>query len=234
MDDAGFREYLKWNGANSDAGRNSRVHAVRKIESSLKGLGFDLADLDEAYRADGFKALRAAVKALRTDALAGGQQYRVLMPESENPKNRLASWNSWLAQYGRFLESRDKGPELDERFIDGMEQLRAAFNRKMPDFEGFTETEGPFWESEKKYKIDAHGKVISARFGPRRSDEECGSEVYKLLSQSSAQGLPLSWRTRGEVESAPPALRKRFYECVARLARLQEDHIGPLEAEAHE
>lgn len=234
MDDAGFREYLKSNGANTDAGRNTRVHAVRKIEASLKELGFDYADLGEAYRADGFEALRLAVKALRTDALAGGQKYRVLMPESENPKNRLASWNSWLAQYGRFLEWRDIGPEADDTFLDGMEQLKETFLRRMPDFQRFTDEEGEFWEGEHRYKQEALGAAVFAANRPDASDEERGREVYKRLSQSTAQGLPLSWRTQGEVEKAAPPLRKRFYECVARIAQLGDEDLGALEAEARE
>jgi len=234
MDDAGFRDYLKWNGANTDAGRNTRVHAVRKIETSLKGLGFEYADLDEAYRADGFEALRQAVKALRTDALTGGQKYRVLMPESENPKNRLASWNSWLAQYGRFIEWRDKGPETDDRFLDGMEQLKDTFERRMPDFQRFPDEEGKFWEGEQRYKQEALVSACAAALNPEGTDEDRGRAVYKRLSQSTAQGLPLSWRTQGEVEKAEPLLRQRFYECVARLARLSDDDLGSLEAEARE
>ena len=48
MDDGGFREWLKSNGASTDASRNTRVHAVRKLESSLSELGFDYPDLDAA------------------------------------------------------------------------------------------------------------------------------------------------------------------------------------------
>ena len=234
MDDAAFRDYLKSNGANTEPGRNTRVHAVRKIESSLKELGFQEPDLEAAYRADRFEALRSAIKSIRTDALAGGQQYRVLMPESEKPTNRLASWNSWLAQYGRFLAWRDNGDEIDDRFAVGMEKLRNTFLQRMPGFEDLSQEEGEFWDVEKRYKQEAHGAVVFAAGYPEQSDEERGRAVYKRLSQATAQGLPLSWRTQGEVEKADPALRKRFYETIARLARLGPDDLGELEAEARE
>lgn len=133
------------------------------------------------------------MKALRTDALAGGQTYGVLMPESENPKNRLASWNSWLAQCGRFIEWRDKGPEADDRFLDGMEQLKDTLERRMPDFKRFPDEEGEFWEGEQRYKQEALGAACVAALNPDVSEEERGRAVYKRLSQSTAQALCHAW-----------------------------------------
>jgi hypothetical protein len=40
---------------------------------------------------------------MREEFIAGGTGYRILMPQSENPSNRLSSWLSWLKQYGQFL-----------------------------------------------------------------------------------------------------------------------------------
>lgn len=229
MDDKGFRDYLKWNGAATEAGRNTRVHAVRKIESSLAELGFEHADLDEAYRADRFEALRAAVKALRVDALAGGQRYRILMPESENPKNRLASWNSWLAQYGRFIGWRDEGPAEDTLFDEGMERLKETFLQRMSDFEDFYLDEGEFWDTEKEYKQEAHGRFIFDAADRESPPVDVGRKVYKTLCQSTRQGLPLSWRTEGEVAKASPELQDQFYGTVARLAQLAADDLAGLE-----
>lgn len=234
MDDVGFRDYLKSHGANTEAGRNTRVHAIRKIESALRELGFDRSDLEAAYQADRFEALRASIKSIRSDAVAGGQRYRILMPESENPKNRLSSWNSWLAQYGRFLAWRENGDEGDDRFASGMEQLRQTFLKRMPGFEDLSQEEGEFWETEGRYKQEAHGAVVLAAGYPDQTDEQRGRAIYKRLSQTTAQGLPLSWRTQGEVEKAEPSVRTKFYEAVARLARLDPDDLGELEVQAHE
>ena len=231
MDDAGFREWLKWNGAGTDASRNTRVHAVRKIASSLPELGFDYPDLDAAYAVDKFAAIRAAIRDMRADAIAGGQRARVLMPESESPQKRLPSWNSWLAQYGRFIDYRDNHGETDQ-FLTGMAQLREKFLARMPDFESFKYEEGPFWDVEAQYKQDARGSVFATAHQKEKGEEARGREIYKRLSQSHAQGLPLGWRTQGEVAKASAEVQTRFYEVIARLARLAEDDLAGLEAAA--
>ena len=46
MRETEFREWLEANGANSVSGRNTRVYAVKTIESNLGALGFSQSDLD--------------------------------------------------------------------------------------------------------------------------------------------------------------------------------------------
>lgn len=98
-----FKHWLKAGGANTEAGRNSRTHAVKTIERKLAELGSSCTDLDEAWALDRFEHLRQRLREIRQDAQQGGSLYRVLMPASEKPLNRLSNWNSWLAQYGRCL-----------------------------------------------------------------------------------------------------------------------------------
>ena len=50
---------------------------------------------------------------MREDARNGGQDYRILMPDSENPHNRLSNWRSWLGQYGRLLAGEPPGSGKD-------------------------------------------------------------------------------------------------------------------------
>ena len=102
-----FQEWLKSRGAKTQAGLNSRIYAVKTIEKNLAALGSPHADLDAAYQADGFAQLRQRIKEIRRDAKDNGNDYRLLMPESEQPLNRLSNWNSWLGQYGRFLSGDD-------------------------------------------------------------------------------------------------------------------------------
>jgi 5-methylcytosine-specific restriction protein B len=102
-----FQEWLKSKGAKTQAGLNSRIYAVKTIEKNLAALGSPHADLDAAYQADGFAQLRQRIKEIRRDAKDNGNDYRLLMPESEQPLNRLSNWNSWLGQYGRFLSGDD-------------------------------------------------------------------------------------------------------------------------------
>ncbi|MBN8500437.1 MAG: AAA family ATPase, partial [Sphingomonadales bacterium] len=123
-----FREWLEARGAKTQAGRNSRVHAVKTIEKNLAALGSTHSDLAAAHHADGFSQLRERIRTMRQDAKAGGNDYRILMPDSEKPLNRLSNWNSWLAQYGRFLsgEASSADDEVDDASSD--EELLKRFD----------------------------------------------------------------------------------------------------------
>lgn len=107
MLEAEFREWLETKSAKTQAGLNSRVYAVKTIEKNLAALGSPHADLDAAYKADEFAQLRQRIKQIRRDAKDNGDDYRLLMPDSKQPLNRLSNWNSWLGQYGRFLGGDD-------------------------------------------------------------------------------------------------------------------------------
>ncbi len=74
-------------------------------------------DLDAAWRADRFESLRERLRRMREDARDGGQDYRILMPDAENPHNRLSNWHSWLGQYGRFLDGEPPGLAKDADLI---------------------------------------------------------------------------------------------------------------------
>lgn len=104
-----FKTWLEQGGAQTEAGRNSRAYAIRTIERNLSALGMPHRDLDEAWEADRFEALRERLRKIREDARTGGQDYRILMPDSDNPHNRLSNWGSWLGQYGRFLAGDPPG-----------------------------------------------------------------------------------------------------------------------------
>ena len=87
--------------------------AIRTIERNLEELGVPFRDLDEAWEADRFASLSERLRRMRIDARDGGQDYRILMPDSENPHNRLSNWGSWLGQYGRFLAGEPPGSARD-------------------------------------------------------------------------------------------------------------------------
>ena len=108
-----FKTWLEQGGASSANGRNSRAHAIRTIEQKLEELGMPFRDLDAAWKADRFVSLSDRLRRMRIDARDGGQDYRILMPDSENPHKRLSSWGSWLKQYGRFLAGEPPGSVKD-------------------------------------------------------------------------------------------------------------------------
>ena len=100
--ESAFKTWLGQGGVQTTSGR-TRAFAIRTIERKLQELEMPFRDLDEAWEADRFESLRERLRRMREDARDGGQDYRILMPESENPLKRLSSWRSWLGQYGRFL-----------------------------------------------------------------------------------------------------------------------------------
>jgi 5-methylcytosine-specific restriction enzyme B len=110
-----FKAWLEAGGAKAEAARNTRAYAVRTIENNLAALGSPYADLNEAWKADRFEHLRHRLKELREEFAAGGTDYRILMPQSENPANRLSNWRSWLGQYGQFLSGEPRGERDADR-----------------------------------------------------------------------------------------------------------------------
>lgn len=108
-----FKAWLEQGGAQTEAGRNSRIYAVRTIERNLVALGMHHEDLEKIWHDDRFRALRERLKNMRVDARDGGQDYRILMPDSDKPHNRLSNWGSWLAQYGRYLAGDPPGNAKD-------------------------------------------------------------------------------------------------------------------------
>lgn len=118
MQEEAFKAWLEAGGATAETSRNTRVHALRTIENNLANLGSAHATLDDAWRNDQFVQLRQKLKELRDDFLAGGTQFHILMPQSENPAKRLVSWRSWLGQYGRFLSGEPRGDQDADRIRD--------------------------------------------------------------------------------------------------------------------
>ena len=111
--ESAFKNWLEQGGAQTVAGRNSRAYAIRTIERKLEELGMPFRDLDAAWEADRFESLRERLGRMREDARGGGQDYRILMPDSENPHNRLSNWRSWLGKYGGFLDGEAPGSAKD-------------------------------------------------------------------------------------------------------------------------
>lgn len=115
MQEEAFRVWLETRGARTPAGRNTRTHAIRMIEKKMAALGSPHSDLEAAFRADKFAHLRERLRELRENFKNGGTDYRILMPSSEKPLNRLTSWRSWLSQYERFLNGDPKGERDADR-----------------------------------------------------------------------------------------------------------------------
>lgn len=115
MKEAQFSEWLEANGAISATSIDTRIYALRSIENKLKELGFDYPDLEAAWDASRLEDIRQALGDLATDFDAGGQRYRLLFPQGENPRKRLATWRSWLGRYAKFLAGEGVGTQDADR-----------------------------------------------------------------------------------------------------------------------
>jgi len=68
----------------------------------LAELGLSSSNLDEAFAADGLEQARLALEGVRDDARAGGERFRILMPDATNPVPRLHGHLYWLRRYAAF------------------------------------------------------------------------------------------------------------------------------------
>lgn len=103
MDTEGFKQWLE----NKNFTENSiatRISSVRRIERILPQLGVQYADLDTAFDKDSLQSTKTALQKLRTNAEQGGQDYRVLLPDSKTPIPRLENFIASLGNYRSFRE----------------------------------------------------------------------------------------------------------------------------------
>lgn len=115
MDESGFKQWLQEGGANAEDAINTRIYAVRTIERNLEALGSLHSDLASAHQDDQFVQLLQRIADMRTDEAVARHDYRILMPQSVRPQNRLSSWRSWLRLYGRFLSGEVRAPRDADR-----------------------------------------------------------------------------------------------------------------------
>lgn len=219
MREAEFKAWLVARGT-KPAAINTRVYAVRTVEKRLRQLGVAHDDIDAAIDAGELERIAAAVRSLRDDAAKGGDKFRLLMPESQKPGGRLSSWASWVKQYARFRDEAEGrvAPEASTEWPE-LEEMRARFLQRMPDFRDFTQTDGRYYQTERAYKDAAIAQVRD--LAGQGTPEEAGRAVYNALIPQP-QGLPLAWRTNDELRRAPEALATRFYRIVGDLARSEE------------
>ncbi|MEQ1953410.1 McrB family protein [Mesorhizobium yinganensis] len=104
--------------------------------------------------------------------------------------------------------------------------LRDTFLSRMKGFEDFRREDGDYWTVERRYKDKMIDKVRTIAASPVEH-RAAGEQIYRALSVE-VQGAPLSWRTLDEVQKADPALRDRFYEVVARMARSDDDPLATI------
>ena len=145
---------------------------------------------------------------------ADGAAAKALFPISGQVPQNLSIPGSYLKTYGAFMGGGE-GLALDG---EELERLRRLFFARYPDFEpaGFAADAGGYWDEERGYKNKAIADcraLVEAGGGPA----EVGRAVFERLVPPPG-GLPLSWRTRGEILDAPEEFAARFYAAIGELA----------------
>lgn len=220
MDEAGFRAWLLARGVRPTSA-GTRIANLKVIEKRLEGLGVPYPDLDAAHAADALVSTVEAVRGLLSDYRNKGEAYRLLMPQSENPRNRLANLPTWVRQYGEFRSGRPAQPAaaLNE---DALAVLKGRFLAAFPDFEssgGFS-GRGAYHPEEDNYKRGMISRVAEAMDQtPRPTDGDLGALVLDQLLRTNLLG---HFSTAERLKAAREAHPDSFTAAIGALVRAQE------------
>jgi hypothetical protein len=209
-----FRAWLKarrWNGQPLTSVGN-RISKARRFEKAMPTLGLGPADLDAAFDADAMTAVTDYLRETYRSAVATGSAPAELVGETVSAAARMASVAAAVRNYRQFREgeaaSASDWPALDE--------LRAAFLDRVPDFEHFTHVDNGYERVERAYKDVLAAKVREiAASGD--DDEQAGRRIYRALIPT--EGPLLRWQTDDDFARKFPALAPAFYAAIGRLAR---------------
>lgn len=217
-----FQAWLASRGVGGNSQR-TRIFAIQKIEGAMEALGSPFTGLEDAFENDGFEQLVSTIKELGQDFETGGERYRILMPDSEKPTNRLINSASWLKQYGRFIRE-EKDPQKKSDWAE-LEQLRERFLERAFDFENFKQSNGVYYETERVYKDQIRQRIRNAV--QSISDEiQLGQEIATALMPQ--KGAFLRWQTRDTIDKQHPELAPIFYETIGKLARSSSDPLDTI------
>ncbi len=187
-----------------------RLRRLARLERSLVALGFDSNDLDAVIDGGRYANLTAAVKALF--APDAPRPPVSLVPQAPDPAGQLRNIYAVLRQYGQYREAEGSAgsgwPEL--------EQLRAVFLDRVPEFERFDRTDNEYERVERTYK-DAMIAQVQAIAASDNGDEAAGRRIFRALIPN--EGPLLRWQTDDDFARKFPALAPAFYTAIGRLAR---------------
>ncbi len=95
-----FRAWLE--PKHKESAVNTGIGTISRLEKKLAELGLPYTDLDTALEAGGLEQVRLALEAVRQDAHAGGERFRILMPDATDPVPRINGFLLWLRRYASF------------------------------------------------------------------------------------------------------------------------------------
>lgn len=178
----------------------------------MRQLGLTYDDLDAAFASDGMETVTALLRDLCKRAADTGEAPALLVGESTIPAQRLNNLTAAVRNYRQFREE-ESAPASDWPALD---ELRAAFLDRVPEFERFTLTDNGYERVERTYKDAIAAQVREIAASPD-DDEQAGRRVYRALIPN--QGPLLRWQTDDDFARKFPALAAPFYAAIGRLAR---------------
>jgi len=229
-------DYRKWlsSGEWTDKSISHRISVVKGLERWQASLNDGKGGLDNAFNDDSFVSLIAVLNDYVADAKAGGQKYRVLMPNSEKPIGRLYNSISFLKQYGRFLNG-ELPPKASEEWPELL-KLKERFLSRCGDFKDFTQTSGTYWDVEREYK-DRMIEAVKEVSTNDTSDMVAGEQILDILTFGKGLningGLPLGWQALDKVKKSNDEQKKLYFQTIGRLARSEAPLIEAIENAAN-
>jgi 5-methylcytosine-specific restriction protein B len=215
-----FRAWLearRWNGKPLSS-ISSRMSKARRFEKMMPALGFGAADLDAAFEADGMTEVTERLADWCRRAANTGEAPVELVGQAINPASRINNVASSVRNYRQFREN----PNGSGGAWPAVEELRAAFLDRVPDFERFDLTDNAYERVERAYKNALIAKVRQI-VGSEDDDEQVGRRIYRALIPS--QGALLTWQVEDDFTRKFSELAPTFFAEIAKLARTTEPTV---------
>lgn len=212
-----FREWLRQRYPNVKTQTTQWAQAQR-IER-------EYGDLDQAYDADRFAAIRQSLTYSKDDERAGRQNPSRLQINGDIYKN-LAGYRGTLGFYTRFREAEAGAMKIDKPLL---ERLKAIFLSRCADFETFQRQDGHYWSTERQYKDEI---IVSARrvlSDASLSDEELGLAFLELMRRPPANFI--NWRAFGLIWSGEESGKTEIARALGEMLR-DDDDPAPIAARA--
>jgi 5-methylcytosine-specific restriction protein B len=208
--------YRQWLAGQSygDKTQSTQWSQANRIEKNY-------GDLDAAYDADRFAAIRGSLEYSKDDqrnARPNPSKFKI----DGDVYSNLASYRATLTYYSRFRESEVKvasGTADSVVSVDALERLKAVFLGRYADFASlsFTAHQGLYWDEERAYKETVLDRATALMATPNLSDEAVGQGMMAILQQPPANFV--GWRTFAQVKDAGEAAVQSINIALSEMLR---------------
>lgn len=208
--------YREWLGSQSFSGntKSTQWSQANRIEKAY-------GDLDAAFDADRFSAIRGSLEYSKDDQRSDRPNPSRFEIDGDIYSN-LASYRATLTYYSRFRESEAKaaaGAADSGVRPDALERLKENFLARYPDFAslGFEARHGLYWDDERAYKETVLARATTLMATPNLTDEAAGQEMMAILQQPPANFV--GWRAFAQIKDAGDAAVQSINAALGEMLR---------------